>query len=84
MSEKIHLAIIAMGHYEDYKETIVFSSKDEVKVQLWVDRFNKIIADNKDRMAKFVFEDDYIHEPLWYWEILYESPSAKTKEVELR
>ena len=78
----VYVAIVAMGSPEDYIENSIFCSTDKKKVEDWVNRLNKIIDDNTERIKKY---DDYEKEkPYWYDYINWESPLAIMREIPIR
>jgi len=78
----VYIAIIAMGKYEDYIENNIFCSIDKTKVENWVNRLNKIIEDNTERIKKY---DNYTKEqPFWGDYIYWENPVAIMQEVPIR
>jgi hypothetical protein len=80
--DKVYLAIIATGQYEDYTEAVEFASKDKEKVTKWCDRFNNIIDSNKERIMRYDFEEE-TPPPFWYDFIVYYEPKARIKETKL-
>ena len=78
----IYVAIVAMGKHEDYYENSIFCSTDKTKVEKWVNRLNKIIEDNTERIKKY---NDYTKEqPYWYDYINWEFPLALIREIPIR
>ena len=77
----MYLVLVATGSYDDYNENPIFVTQDKKKALSWVNRYNKIIKDNTDRINRFKFKKK---EPFCYWLIQYEQPVAIVKEVELR
>lgn len=70
------------GFYLDHK----FITLDKTKAEIWINRFNKIIEDNKLRFESYYeSENDYHKMPLfWLDYILEEKPFAYIKEIEIR
>jgi hypothetical protein len=89
----IYLVMICSGAYEDYTERHIFATADKEKAEKWQDKYNLIIANNKDRISKYYTDQDW-HElsngsfrkpfPFWYTEIRYYKPIAKVVEIEWR
>ena len=81
MKKEMYLVMVATGSYDDYNESPIFITESKKKALLWVNRYNKIIKDNTDRINRFEFKGE---EPFWYWLIQYEQPTAIMKQVEHR
>jgi hypothetical protein len=75
---KIYTATLTQGRYEDYYETIIFATFDKNKAEAWVDRFNRIIKENEERI--FNSDEDYF----WNNFIRWENPIAIVQEFEVR
>lgn len=84
MKKEMHLVTIATGSYDDYHESSIFVTDDKEKALLWVEKYNKIIKDNTDRIVNYVFKEEQEKEPFWYWLIAYEKPIAIVRQVEHR
>ena len=80
--KKIYVAMIATGRYDDYYETPVFASEDESKVNNWVERFNKIIKDNRERIVSY--KDNLDEQPFWFDCVMWESPRALMAGIPIR
>lgn len=82
---KIYVAIIGSGGWEDYSESEVFASFDKDKVEKWVGRFNKIVEDNRDRIIS-CYDDDNYDKPSLFWHdfIAYSKPIASAKSVKFK
>jgi len=76
--DKIYVAAIGLGIGEDYRVDNIFSS-DETTVRNWVNRFNKIVGDNKDRII-----DSENCDVFWYDYVKWYEPMAFLEVVELR
>lgn len=81
----MYVVKIGFGEGCDFVEGIEFITKDEEKAVDWVNRYNRIIQDNKQRMIDFEnkAEDNDVF-PLWYDLILYTEPIARVEEVDYR
>ena len=73
MEKLVYIAVIGSGEYEDYSETMVFCSFDKNIVQTWINRFNKIIEENEQRI-KSNYEKDI--DCFWSSCVVYEYPVA--------
>lgn len=78
----MYIASIGKGDYDDYREEDIFCSKDKDKVKKWVNKFNRIIKDNEERISKYNYKSDKV--PFWYGFIKWEYPTAFIKEVPIR
>lgn len=81
MIEKVdmYIAFIGSGTYEGYYESMIFASNDKNKVDNWVDRFNRIIRDNYDRVSECSDNECF-----WYDLIIYERSMAFMRTVSVR
>ena len=80
----MHLVMVATGSYDDYNESPIFVTENKEKALLWVEKYNKLIKDNTDRINNYVFKEQQEKEPFWYWLIQYEQPTAMIRKVEYR
>ena len=79
MKKIMYTANIASGEYDDYRENTIFCSENLEQVIKWVDKFNRIISDNRDRIMK---SDNY--DFFGYSFIKYQDPSAFKGEIPIR
>lgn len=79
----MYVAVIATGSHEDYQEDNVFCSTDKDKVEKWVDRFNKIVEDNEERIRERVKEQDEPY-PFWYGFIFWDGAYAEIHKIPIR
>ena len=80
MKKIIYVASIATGEYDDYDENDVFCSFDKLKVEKWINKFNNIITNNKNRISEFDNDNDD-KTPYLYEYIINREPSALMKEI---
>ena len=78
----VYVATIGIGSYGEYRENSIFCSTDKEKVEKWVNRLNKIIEDNTERIKKY--ECCEKEQPFWYDYINWESPNALMREIPVR
>jgi hypothetical protein len=83
---EIYIVKISTGSHDDYYESDEFACFDKEKAQIWVDRFNKIIDNNRIRINKFhsdpaMYESD---QPFWHDFIKYEEPNAVWTKVDIK
>tara|TARA_R110000803_G_scaffold210269_1_gene281642 strand:+ start:46 stop:312 length:267 start_codon:yes stop_codon:yes gene_type:complete len=82
--ENLYLVVVATGSYDDYFENIKFATEDEEKALLWVNKFNRILEENKDRLNNYCFTKDQEKEPFWYDFVHYQEPNALIRKTELK
>lgn len=82
--ESLYLVVVATGSYDDYFEKIKFATEDEEKALLWVNKFNRILAENKDRLNNYCFTKNQEKEPFWYGFVHYQEPNALIRKTELK
>ena len=78
----IYIAILGAGTYDDYAEQVIFCSFNKLKVKNWVNRFNRIIENNRDRIESYSVLNG--KEPFWYEYIKWEMPRALLQEAPIR
>lgn len=83
MAETLYIVKIATGQCEDYYEAFQFATTSKGKAERWVERFNKIIDDNRERITDSELDSDY-NSLFWHNYIVYEEPAALIEETELR
>lgn len=81
--QKIYIAAIVTGDQYDNSTHNIFATEDKQRVEKWIERYNKIINDNKKRINDFDIESES-PTPFMYDEIQYNDPIAIMREVELR
>ena len=84
--KEIYIVKIGTGSYDDYYEREEFACFDLEKAQKWVDRFNKIIDENRKRIQAF-YSDPAVYrsdQPFWHDFIKYEDPNAMLTRVDIR
>lgn len=81
-NEIMYVAILTMGDSVDYRESNVFCSVDKNKVENWVNRFNNIINNNRERINKYECCEE--EQPFWYDYIKWENPYAIMEEIPIR
>jgi len=74
-----YLVSIRSGDIYDFGIENIFITKDYEKAEKWIEKFNKIIRDNQDRIENYYKTDeDYMKEqPLWYERIYSNDPVAR-------
>ena len=78
----MYVAVVITGTNEYVNENNIFCSLDKTTVETWVNRLNKIIKDNTERIKKYY---NYTKEPpYWYDYINYENPIAILREIPIR
>ena len=83
--EKVYLAIVCSGEYEDYFERIHFITHNKEETYKWVAHFNKIVEDNESRISTFYDDENYDKKPCFGYDyILYFPFKAKVKEMQLK
>ena len=90
MEKIMYIVKVCMGECEDYTEYLKFVTENIEVAEKWVNRYNKIIKDNKERIQtisnkihKTDFEENIIT-PLWFYDILYENPEAQIEKIQVR
>lgn len=78
----VYMAILGTGTYDDYNEQIIFCSFNKLKVKNWVNRFNRIIENNSERILDYNVLDG--KEPLWYEYIKWEEPQALIRNAPIK
>ena len=78
----IYIAALGAGTYEDYAERAIFCSFDKLKVKNWVNQFNRIIENNRDKIESYSVLDG--EEPFWYEYIKWEMPKAILRKAPIR
>lgn len=81
-----YLVSICQGQFDDYTEHEVFVTASKDMADKWCSRFNKIIDENLDRIKHYYHDDKDYSKPelFWYNFIYWETPFAKSVEVEQR
>lgn len=59
-----------------------FATLDKEKAEKWVERFNRIVEDNRERLNNFDLNSSD-NTPFWHDYILYENPWSSLKEIKL-
>ena len=88
-SDIIYAAVVYEGEYSEYHETIVFCSFVKEKVQVYVDRFNRLMEKQRKKAKHMVeyeqfnvnpiFHNKNEQFPLWYWDL-----DRKAKIIKLK
>jgi hypothetical protein len=76
-----YLVEILEGSVHECYHNTVFVTEDKEKAENWINRFNSIIDLNRRRISDNYDKDIYC---LWCDYVIYESPFAKLKIIELR
>jgi hypothetical protein len=82
--KKLYIVIVAKGSYEDYYEESKFATLDKKKAELWVEKFNRIIDDNKERLQKAAYSDEEHINYFWWDYVGWDTPMASFSEIEFR
>lgn len=82
--QEIHLVVIATGAWDDYKETVLFATKDKDKATKWVEKFHSLIDRHVDRIENYPTKKTRFALPFWYEFIKYQVPSAIVVTTEIR
>ena len=83
--EEIYIIILCAGAYEDYSETLLFATFDEKVAENWVDRFNNIIINNKERIDNYYDDGDYDKPDLYLYDLIkWDPPFAKFKKLNIK
>ena len=83
MDKNIYLVIIVTGDSHDYIYHSHFATTDRDLALEWIDRFNKIIEDNEERIIKYDI-DLNDNTPFWHDYITYDKPMAMLEEIKIR
>jgi len=78
---KTYLITIVSGIPHETNTTDVFVTQDKAKAQKWVDRYNRIIDENTERIVQ-AYNDDRQCYQLDF--IYYERPFAHFTEIDFR
>ena len=87
MKDKIYIVTITEGSAYDWSTYNKFASIDKDYVYKWTEKFNRIIHDNRERIAIFIKSGAFLNsdkEYCFYEWVHYSEPSARVEEVELR
>lgn len=84
MNKEMHLVLLATGSYDDYTENVIFVTNNKEKALLWVEKHNRLIKENDDRLRDYVFKEGQQKDPFWYDYIVYYEPVAILRTVEYR
>ncbi len=79
----MYIVIVSTGRYDDHYENQQFVTNDKQIADIWVEKFNRIIDNNLERINSFDIMSTG-SEPLWYDFIISEEPTAYTFEIEYR
>ena len=84
--KEIYIACVTYGEYIDYYEIDIFASEDKEKVEKWINRYNKIIVENCDRLNEISMDypDADLSDYFWHDIIMCHRPRAIIKTCELR
>lgn len=77
----IYAVEITEGMSHEIYSYIHFVTHDKALAERWVERFNKIIDDNRDRVTEAYNRDE---DCFWCDWIVYENPHAEVREIEYR
>lgn len=80
-----YLVSIRFGDIYDFGIENAFITKDYEKAEKWIEKFNKIVQNNYDRINHY-YDDDIFHKtpPLWFEKIYSNEPVARLEEIEFR
>ena len=82
---EMHIVYVSSGEYDDYRERNMFVTHDKSKAEKWVLRYNKIVADNYNRIQNYYDDENYEKpEPFCYDDIHWDKPTAHCKTIEVR
>lgn len=82
--EEIYIIILCAGVHEDYSKTLLFATFDEKVAENWVDRFNNIIINNKERIDNYYDDGDYDKPDLYLYDLIKDPPFAKFKKLNIK
>jgi len=81
----MYLVKICSGMYEDYTEQNIFVTRDKDKAKKWVDRYNRIVDENVDRIQTYYDDGDYDKPELYcYWILAYDNPNSIIEKLKVR
>ena len=93
-NNKIFVVKYSSGFYEDYKETIIFATKDEVKANNYIRRYNIILDKLKTYYEKYSNNNRFSYDSIrkefegtkisYRYHAIYELHQCFYEEVELR
>lgn len=87
MKNKSYIVTITTGSSWDRDTYNKFVTLDKEYADTWVEKFNRIIENNKERIDKFAETPEFYNDEtqlFWAEYIHYQSPSARVEEIELR
>ena len=82
---KMYLVEIDGEEYEDSYDFQVFVTDNKFKAILWVNKFNRIMEANIDRIQSFYNDNDYTKREPYLWSSLSsDKPTASYRGIEYR
>jgi hypothetical protein len=92
--QKIYVVKYGSGFYEDYRENIIFATKDEVKANNYIRRYNTILDKLKTYYKKYSNDNCFSYSSIrkefegtkisYRYHAIYELDKCFYEEVELR
>lgn len=83
--KECYAVFIGSGQYDDYHAFLQFVTFSEKKAENWVDKYNKIVEDNFERLLNFNDNSDYAKKlPFCHDMIVYEKAHAFFEKTKLR
>jgi len=86
--DEIYVVHLGQGDISDYRFTAEFATHDKELAENWVNKYNRIVAENRDRICAYEFVDGDV--PYGYWEpycynlIKYNEPEAMYRTIKIR
>lgn len=87
MENKSYIVIVTDGRAYEWTEYNKFVTQDKRYAEKWVEQFNRVMKNHKDRISKFVQSDAFMNsekEFSLHEYVHYNDPSASYREIELR
>jgi len=83
----MYLVSIMTGDTSGYSRQIQFATHNLEVAQKWVDKYNKIITDNSERLKSIEYDDDKddgFYFPYLYFLVNYENPKAIIQIIKIK